>query len=108
MHKRFGNKIKPLEVMRERWVTLAKIWSTSRCNQSTKMYFPPKLCQGCRITGGIGAGVWRVFRGVGGLGGVVWEDGEVDFDVVLEAGWGLLAPRGLHARRISVVFRIFD
>ena len=45
----------------------------------------------------------------------VWEDGlgewfgrEVDFDVVLEAGWGLLAPRGLHAHRISVVFRIFD
>ena len=39
---------------------------------------------------------------------MVWEDGEVDFDVVLEAGWGLLAPAGLHARRISVVFRIFD
>ena len=32
----------------------------------------------------------------------------MDFDVVLEAGWGLLAPRGLHARRISLVFRIFD
>ena len=45
---------------------------------------------------------------------MVWEDGlgelggEVDFDVVLEAGWGLLAPGGLHARRISVEFRIFD
>ena len=39
---------------------------------------------------------------------MVWEGGEVDFDVVLEAGWGLLAPRGLHARRISAVFRIFD
>ena len=37
-----------------------------------------------------------------------WEGGEVDFDVVLEAGWGLLAPGGLHARRISLVFRIFD
>ena len=39
---------------------------------------------------------------------MVWEGREVDFDVVLEAGWGLLAPRGLHARRISAVFRIFD
>ena len=39
---------------------------------------------------------------------MVWEGGEVDFDVVLEAGWGLLAPGGLHARRISVEFRIFD
>ena len=32
----------------------------------------------------------------------------MDFDVVLEAGWGLLAPGGLHARRISLVFSIFD
>ena len=39
---------------------------------------------------------------------MVWEGGEVDFDVVLEAGWGLLAPGGLHARRISMEFRIFD
>ena len=73
--KDLGEKIKPLEVMRERSVTLAKIWSTSRCNKSTKMYFPPKLCQGCRITGGKGAGVWRVFRGVGGLGGWFEREG---------------------------------